>query len=163
VLPVVRSEGARAAARNVRVLVVSGSGTGAALMRRLVLEGYAVSAGALSLDDTDGAVASALLLPVRPVAPYARMSVEDESAVEALAESADVAVVVATPFGPENVGNLRSVVRSGAPTVLLGEMTPELDFTRGEALALWNKLADAGGRACADPRDVVSCIEEVRR
>jgi iron complex transport system ATP-binding protein len=163
VLPVVRSGAAPVPRRGARVLVVSGSGTGAALMRRVVLEGYDVSAGALSLQDTDGAVASALGLEMRPVAPFARLTPADETEVTALARAADVAVVVATPFGPENVGNLRAVVRSGALVVLVGEMGPELDFCRGEATALWSRLVEAGARECGDVHDVVRCIEEVRR
>jgi iron complex transport system ATP-binding protein len=163
VLPVMRSGAAPVPRRGARVLVVSGSGTGAALMRRLVLEGYDVSAGALSLQDTDGAVAAALGLEMRAVAPFARLSPDDEAEVAALARAADVAVVVATPFGPENVGNLRAVVRSGAAVVLAGRMGPELDFCRGEATALWSRLVEAGGPVCGDASDVERCIEEARR
>jgi iron complex transport system ATP-binding protein len=161
VLPVMRSEGAATAPRGVRVHVVSGSGTGAAVMRRLVLEGFEVSAGALSSDDTDGAVAGALGLPMREIAPFAAMTPEDEAAVRALAETADVIVAVATPYGPENLGNLRAISGRSARTLLLGAMTPEMDFSRGEATALWDALASAGAHACADPRELVSCIEEV--
>jgi iron complex transport system ATP-binding protein len=161
VLPVVRSEVPKVAGRG-SVLIVSGSGSGASIMRRLVLDGFAVSTGALSLADTDGAVARALELPMREIAPFARMSDDDEAAVAALAAAVDVAVVVATPFGPENLGNLRVVASSSAPVVLVGDMSEKLDFSRGEALSLWNELAVAGAHACADPRDVVSCIEEVR-
>jgi iron complex transport system ATP-binding protein len=47
VLPVVRSA-ERTATKGVSVLVVSGSGTGAALMRRLAIAGFGVAAGALA-------------------------------------------------------------------------------------------------------------------
>jgi iron complex transport system ATP-binding protein len=161
VLPVLRSEGAGVAPRGVRVHVVSGSGTGAAIMRRLVLDGFEVSAGALSSDDTDGAVAGALGLHMREIAPYAAMTAEDEGATHALAAVADVVVAVATPYGPENIGNLRAVAGRAASTVLVGDITPEMDFSRGEATALWNALIEAGARTCADPRDLVRCIEEV--
>ncbi len=161
VLPVVRSQGTGVASRGVRVHVVSGSGTGAAIMRRLVLDGFEVSVGALSSVDTDGAVAGALGLPMREIAPYAAMSVEDESSTRALAAVADVVVAVATPYGPENLGNLRAITGRAASTVLVGTMTPDMDFSRGEATALWNALSDAGARTCADPRDLVRTIEEV--
>jgi iron complex transport system ATP-binding protein len=161
VLPVLRSEGAGVAPRGVRVHVVSGSGTGAAIMRRLVLEGFEVSAGALSSDDTDGAVAGALGLPMREIAPFAAMTAEDEGATHALAAVADVVVVVATPCGPDNLGNLRAVTGRAPATVLIGNMTPAMDFSRGEATALWDALSDAGARTCGDPRDLVRCIEEV--
>jgi len=161
VLPVVRSEATAVAARGVRVHVVSGSGTGAAIMRRLVLEGFEVSAGALSSDDTDGAVAGALGLPMRETAPFASMTAQDEAAARALAHIADVIVAVATPYGPENLGNLRAVADRAGKTVLVGAMTAEMDFSRGEASALWDGLVEAGAAVCPDPRDLVRCIEEV--
>ena len=161
VLPVVRSEGIGVAPRGVRVHVVSGSGTGAAILRRLVLEGFEVSAGALSSEDTDGAVAGALGLLMRETAPFAAMTDADEAAARALASVADVIVAVATPYGPENLGNLRAVAHRAADTVLVGAMTVAMDFSRGEATALWDGLADAGARSCAEPRDLVRCIEEV--
>ena len=161
VLPVVRSEATAVAARGVRVHVVSGSGTGAAIMRRLVLEGFEVSTGALSADDTDGAVAGALGLPMQEIAPFASMTAQDEAAARALAHIADVAVAVATPYGPENLGNLRAVADRAGKTVLVGTMTDDMDFSRGEATALWRGLTDAGAAVCSDPRDLVRCIEEV--
>jgi iron complex transport system ATP-binding protein len=163
VLPVMRSEGAAVAQRGVRVHVVSGSGTGASIMRRLVLEGFEVTAGALSPDDTDGAVGEALGLAMRRIAPFAAMSAEDDAAVRDLADRADVVVAVATPYGPENLGNLRAIAHRASATVLVGALTPEMDFSRGEATATWNTLASAGARAGADPRELVRCIEEVVR
>jgi iron complex transport system ATP-binding protein len=160
VLPVVRAQEG-AASRGSRVLVISGSGTGAALMRRLVLEGFEVSAGALSLDDTDGAVASALGADFREVAPFAAMSADDEAAVGDLARRADAVVVVASPYGPHNLGDLRAVNAAAGRAVLVGGMGAELDFARGDALAAWHALEAGGARACADPRDVVRCVEEV--
>ena len=161
VLPVVRSEGASVASRGIRVHVVSGSGTGAAIMRRLVLEGFEVSVGALSSVDTDGAVAGALRLQMRVIAPFAPMSSTDEAAAHALAAVADVVVAIATPFGPENLGNLRAVTGRARSAVLVGTMTPDMDFSRGEASALWTGLASDGALVCDDPRELVRCIEEV--
>jgi iron complex transport system ATP-binding protein len=159
VLPVVRAEAQRAA-RGARVLVVSGSGTGAALMRRLVLEGFDVSAGALAVGDTDEQVARALDLPRVQLPPYGSMTARDEQAVAAAAEAARVVVIVATPFGVPNLGNLRAVSGAGARTILVGEMTDALDFTRGEATAIWGRLRDAGAVSCPNAREVVRCVEE---
>jgi iron complex transport system ATP-binding protein len=163
VLPVVRAHVGDAASRGARVLVVSGSGTGASLMRLLTLEGFEVAAAALSTDDTDGAVASALGAEFREVAQFSRMTSQDEAAVTAFARVADVVVVVASPFGPDNLGNLRAVESAGVAdtTVLLGTMTPELDFSRGEATAIWQRLAESGAHTCADARSCIHTIEEV--
>ncbi len=162
VLPVVRTED-RAASRGIRVLVVSGSGTGAALMRRLVIAGFEVAAGALARGDTDEQVATALDVPFTALAPYGEMGPGDESAVEASAAAADVVVVAATPFGPANLGNLRAVTRSGARVVLVGALGPDDDFTRGEARELWTRLAHAGAVSCDDPKSVALCVEEAMR
>jgi iron complex transport system ATP-binding protein len=163
VLPVVRAGEGTVAARGPRVLVISGSGTGAALMRLLSLEGYRVSAGALSLQDTDGAVARALGAAFPEVEPFAELSARDEEAVAALAREADAVLVVSSPFGPHNLGNLRAVVGAGAAgkTTLVGEFTPDLDFARGEAAGIWSDLARAGARASAGPREALRAIEEV--
>jgi len=161
VLPVVRSQEGAVAPRGKRVLVVSGSGSGAALMRRLVLDGFDIEAGALATGDTDAQVARALQARMREVPDFTRMTPEDEAAVAASALAADAVVVVATPFGPENLGNLRAVTRAGVQVVLLGEMTAELDFSRGEAKALWDTLAASGAHVCEDVREVAHCLEEV--
>jgi iron complex transport system ATP-binding protein len=163
VLPVVRAQESGAASRGVRVLVISGSGTGAALMRNLTIEGFDVSAGALSTRDTDGAVASALAAEFRAIEPFAAMTAEDEAAVVAAARAADVVVVPTTPFGPDNLGNLRAILAAEAAgkTVLIGELTPELDFAHGRARHMWDEIAQAGALACASPRAAIACIEEV--
>jgi hypothetical protein len=99
---------------------------------------------------------------MREIAPFARLTASDESAVFDMASESDVVVVVASPFGPENLGNLRAVSRAAVPVVLVGQMSERLDFSRGEALALWRRLEAAGARSCTDARGVVRCIGEVR-
>jgi hypothetical protein len=160
--PVVRAQDG-AASRGAKVLVISGSGTGAALMRLLTLEGFEVSAGALAVEDTDGAVAGTLGAEFRRVGQFSHLSGEDESAVGALAVAADTVVVVASPFGPDNLGNLRAVLAADAArkTVLVGAFTGELDFSHGEAPGIWEALARGGALACAHAKDAVVCVEEV--
>jgi iron complex transport system ATP-binding protein len=159
VLPLVRTQGA-VAHSGTRVLVISGSGTGASVMRRLMLEGHTVSAGALAVGDTDREVAHALGLPFTPLQPYGAMSEADAASVEQAAREADVVVCVATPFGTANLDNLRAAVDAGTRAVLVGEMTPEYDFTRGEAADLWQGMRDAGAVDCPDSREIARCIEE---
>ncbi len=163
VLPVVRAGDGALAANGPRVLVISGSGSGASLMRLLTLEGLRVSAGALSLEDTDGAVASALEASFPEIGPFAELSAADEATVTRLARDADAIAVVASPFGPHNLGNLRALVAADAAgkTLLVGALTPELDFSHGDAAEIWESLGRAGARLCASPRDAVRAIEEV--
>jgi iron complex transport system ATP-binding protein len=158
VLPVVRAE-ERAASRGVSTLVISGSGTGAAVMRRLAVAGFDVRAGALARGDTDEQVATSLDAPFVPLAPFGSMGPEEESAVRHAASQADVVVVVATPFGPANLANLRALSRSGARVVLVGRLALEDDFAHGEAMRLWTALEKDGAVMCDGARDVVACAE----
>jgi iron complex transport system ATP-binding protein len=162
VLPVVRSEVRSVESSGARVLVISGSGSGASTMRLLTLAGFGVSAGALSAEDTDGAVALALGADFREVPQFAQMSEMDERAVEDAAVAADFVVVLATPFGPDNVDNLRAILQAGAAakSVLVGEFTPELDFAQGAATVAWDALVVAGARVVPDAHAAISLIEE---
>jgi iron complex transport system ATP-binding protein len=159
VLPVVRAE-ERAASRGVSTLVISGSGTGAAVMRRLAVAGFDVRAGALARGDTDEQVATSLDAPFVPLAPFGSMGPEEESAVRHAASQADVVVVVATPFGPANLANLRALSRSGARVVLVGRLALEDDFAHGEAMRLWTALEKDGAVLCEGSRCVVECVEK---
>jgi iron complex transport system ATP-binding protein len=162
VLPVVRA-GEKVAARGVAVLVISGSGTGAAIMRRLAVAGFNVSAGALARGDTDERVATSLGAAFVPLAPYGEMDEAEEARVRSSVAKADVVVVAATPFGPANVGNLRAVASSSARVVLVGSIGPDDDFTRGEASALWDGLATRGSVVCREPKGISACVEEAMR
>ena len=143
--------------------MVSGSGTGAGVIRRLTLAGFDVSAGALAHGDTDHEVASTLGVPMVELQPYGGISEADETAVGSAARKADVVVVCATPFGHANVGNLRAAAGAARPTVLVGELTAEDDFTDVEASALWSDLLSRGARACTGTRYVVRAVEEANR
>ncbi len=162
VMPVVRMR-ERRAPRGIRVALVSGSGSGAAVMRRLAIAGFEVEAGALARGDTDAAVAESLDVAFVPLVPYGAMTSSDTAAVDAAVGRADVVVVCATPFGPANIGNLSAVARSSAPVVLVGEPRPEDDFTQGDAARLWAALKAGGAATCTDPRGIDRCVEEAVR
>jgi iron complex transport system ATP-binding protein len=160
VTPILRSR-SQAEPRGVSVLLVSGSGAGAAVMRRLVLEGFEVRAGALAVGDTDQQIAAAIGVPGTELPPYGDMDAMQEAEVSRHAGEADVVVVCATPFGRANVGNLRAVARLAGRTVLVGRLSAQDDFTGGEASRLWDGLVREGALECADAREIVRCVEEV--
>jgi iron complex transport system ATP-binding protein len=160
VTPVVR-DGVRPGEGAPRVLVISGSGTGAALMRRLALAGYSVCCGVLAEGDTDAEVARALGVPFTAVPLGTAVSVERGDALRAAAAECDAVAVVATPFGRPNVGNLRAVVEQAGRSVLVGAFSSSLDFTGGEAGALWKRMVEGGARQCTDERAAVAALEEV--
>jgi len=138
--------------------VVCGSGTGAALLRRLALAGVRATCGALSEGDVDFAVATALGADVVALPPFGEIDADAEERVTGVFASAAAVVVCNTPFGRANVGNLRAAVRSGARLVLVGEMTTERDFTGGAARALWDEAVAAGALRVSTDGDALEAL-----
>jgi iron complex transport system ATP-binding protein len=142
VTPVLREQAVAGEPRG-RVLVIGGSGVAAPLMRRLVLAGWSVSAGALNTGDADQVVAEALRVEHLELQPFAPMDAAAEKSVRALAALADAIVVTEVPFGHGNVGNLRAALGSGRPLVLVGSIKGR-DFARGAAEQAWAEALAAG-------------------
>lgn len=160
VTPVLR-EGAATPSRSGTVFVACGAGSGAALMRRLALAGYAVAAGALNRGDVDQAVAATLAIERVDLPPFEPVGERERERVNALAAAADVRVVCDLPFGHSNLPNLEAVARAGAPVVLVGEFGPERDFTGGEAQRIWDLILGAGGRAVRDGSEALSVVQGI--
>jgi len=151
VTPVLR-EGAVAPQVRGSVLVIGGSGAAAPLLRRLVLGGWQVSAGALNTGDADQILAEALGVPYVALPPFAPM---DDAAAEkaaALAVASDAVVVCQVPFGHGNVANLAAAAtaaKAGKRVVLVGGIEGR-DFTGGTAATLWHQAIEVGARVVAD-------------
>jgi iron complex transport system ATP-binding protein len=143
-----------------RVLLVAGSGSGAALMRRLSLAGLEVTAAALNRGDVDQSVASALGLAHVALPPYGAIDEAASEAVASLAADADAIVVACVPFGGANLDNLRVVVEAGRPLVLVGGIEGR-DFIGGRAEELWTGALAHGARAVANDDDALSAVEEL--
>jgi len=151
VTPVLR-EGAVAPERRGSVFVVGGSGAAAPLLRRLVLGGWDVSAGALNAGDADQILAEALGIAYVMIPPFAPMS--DQAARDAaeMAVRASAVIVCAVPFGHGNVGNLAAAAQaacSGRRVLLVGDIEGR-DFTGGTATTLWSEALAAGAAAVSD-------------
>ena len=161
VTPVLR-DGAVAAVSRGRVLVIGGSGSGALLMRRLVLAGWHVSAGALNAGDADQVLAEALGIDYSLIEPFAPMDAASAGRVAELAGTADAIVVADVPFGHGNVDNLRIAVEhaeTGSPLVLLGEAEGR-DYTGGAAAKLWARALAAGAHRASDADEAARLIED---
>lgn len=152
VTPVVREQAVERGTRG-KVFVVGGSGVAAPLLRRLVLAGWQVSAGALNSGDADQLVADALRVEYPAIPPFAPM--DAAAAVEAsrLATSADVVVVCEVPFGHGNIDNLLVAVRAKKPTVLVGDIEGR-DFAGGAAASYWREALDHGALVVASADEV---------
>ena len=159
VTPILRDEDVVSAGRG-RVLVVGGSGTGARLMRRLLLDGFDVALAGVAEGDTDYDVAEVLGIERVELPPFGQMDQAAETAVRGLAGRCDAVVVARTPFGRANVSNLRAAATAGKPLVLVGTMEGR-DFTGGEATALWSGAVEAGAVVVEAEEDAVPGIEGV--
>ena len=160
VVPVLREEAVAARGRG-RAFVVGGSGAAAPLLRRLVLGGWSVSAGALNTGDADEAVSTALGVEFPRIAPFAPMAEEDAHSASSLARSVDIVVVTDVPFGHGNVANLRAAVdaiEAGVRGVLVGDIAGR-DFTGGEATELWRRALERGATEVAGLDGVEDAFE----
>lgn len=159
VTPVLR-DGAVSSAQRGRVYVVGGSGVAAPLLRRLVLGGWTVTAGALNTGDADATVADALGIEYAPIPPFAPM--DSESAIRAaqLAAVADAIVVCEVPFGHGNIDNLLVAVHAGKPIVLVGDIAGR-DYTGGAADSYWAEALGAGAIRVESPDEVDRVLADV--
>jgi len=160
VTPVLR-EGAVARADRGRVHVVGGSGVAAPLMRRLVLAGWTVTAGALNVGDADATLADALGLDYAPIPPFAPMDAEAAVRSARLADGSDVIVVCEVPFGHGNVDNLLVAIRAGKPLVLVGDIEGR-DFAGGAAASYWREALDNGALTARDLDGVERALREAK-
>ena len=152
VTPVLREEAVTGDSRG-RVMVIGGSGVAAPLMRRLVLEGWQVSSGALNVGDADQVIAEALRVEYAGIPPFAPMDADAGITVAKIAEKADVIVVCEVPFGRGNVDNLLVAVHADKPLVLIGDIAGR-DFAGGAAASYWAE-AVAGGAVVVPDADAV--------
>lgn len=159
ITPVLREQSV-AAVRRGSVLVIGGSGMAAPLMRRLVIDGWQVSSGALNEGDVDATLADVLGLPYAHIPPFVAMDESATSAVIELANASDAVVVCDVPFGHGNVDNLKAAVESGRPLVLMGGITGR-DYTGGHAESLWTQAVGAGAVVVPDVTAAVTALESL--
>ncbi len=159
VTPVLRGEDLTSDGSRGTVGLVCGSGTGIALMRDLMRAGYDVAAGALNRGDVDQAVAEALGVRHAALPPFGEIDADAQEAVRRAYAEARCVVVCPTPFGRSNLPNLRAAFESGRPLVLVGDMTPDRDFSGGEATDLWLRAVDGGATIVASESDVLAIVE----
>jgi iron complex transport system ATP-binding protein len=159
VTPVLRGEDLTSDGSRGTVGLVCGSGTGIALMRDLMRTGYDVAAGALNRGDVDQAVAEALGVRHAALPPFGEIDADAQEAVRRAYADARCVVVCPTPFGRSNLPNLRAAFESGRPLVLVGDMTPDRDFSGGEATDLWLRAVDGGATIVASESDVLAIVE----
>jgi iron complex transport system ATP-binding protein len=135
-------------AQKCSIHVICGAGTGTALMKILLDEGYSITAGVLNVLDTDFETTQFLKIPVTTEAPFSPITEKTHKANLTMISKASMVVLTSVPFGYGNFQNLeaaKEALRIGIPTFVIEEMPIESrDFTQGKATKLLSELRSNG-------------------
>jgi iron complex transport system ATP-binding protein len=148
--------------RRPRVHVVAGGGAGVLFLRRLVEQGYEVTAGALPLFDSDTEAAEELGVPVAVEIPFAPLGTEVRARNRLLLAAAEAIVVTPFPVGPSNLANLEDLVEFlPRIPIYLVDAPPgtSLEFADGRASATRQRLAAAGGVRVTGLEQLLAALE----
>ena len=148
--------------RKCSIHLICGAGTGTALMKVLLDEGYSVTAGVLNVLDTDFETAQFLKIPVTSEAPFSPITEKTHKANLAMISEASTVVLTSVPFGYGNLQNLEAALAAlerGIPTFVIEEVPIERrDFTKGKAKALLNELKSKGAQFVKDQNELLSML-----
>jgi iron complex transport system ATP-binding protein len=142
--------------------LICGAGTGTALMKILLDEGYSVTAGVLNILDTDLETAQFLKIPVTTEAPFSPITEKTHKANLEMISEASLVVLTSVPFGFGNLQNLEAAiaaVEQGIPTFVIDEVPIEKrDFTKGKAKALLEELRSKCAEFVKDQNELLSIL-----
>lgn len=148
--------------RKCSIHLICGAGTGTALMKVLLDEGYSVTAGVLNVLDTDFETAQFLKIPVVSEAPFSPITEKAHKDNLAMIDKASTVVITSVPFGFGNLQNLEaalSALERGTPTFVIDEVPIESrDFTKGKAKALLAELKSKGAVFVKDQNELLSML-----
>ena len=140
--------------------LICGAGTGTALMKILLEEGYTVTAGVLNVLDTDFETAEFLKIPVTTEAPFSPITEAAHKANMDMIAKASMVVVTSVPFGHGNIQNLeaaRQALEKKIPTFVIDEVPIEKrDFTQGKATELLVELKLKGASFVKNSNELLS-------
>ncbi|MCJ7559802.1 hypothetical protein MUO79_04185 [Candidatus Bathyarchaeota archaeon] len=148
--------------RKCSIHLICGAGTGTALMKILLDEGYSVTAGVLNVLDTDFETAQFLKVPVTTEAPFSPITEKTHKANLAMISKASTVVLTSVPFGYGNLQNLeaaKEALERGIPIFAVDEVPIESrDFTQGKAKALFIELKSRGAVFVKDQNKLLSLL-----
>jgi iron complex transport system ATP-binding protein len=148
--------------RRLSVHLICGAGTGTALMKILLDEGYSVTAGVLNALDTDFETAQFLKIPVTTEAPFSPITEKTHKDNLEMISDASLVVLTSVPFGYGNLQNLKAAiaaVEQGIPTFVIDEVPIEKrDFTKGKAKALLAELKSKCAEFVKDQNELLSLL-----
>ncbi|TNJ40259.1 ABC transporter ATP-binding protein [Chlorobaculum thiosulfatiphilum] len=146
-----------------RLHVISGGGSGIELFRRLLIEGFDLTAGVLNRLDSDSEAARALDIPAVLEQPFSPVGGEALSQARRMVEAADGLVAGLVPFGPGNLVNLdlaELALKAGKPVWLAAGIASR-DYTPGKAAAAKaRELCDGGAVEWSNIHELMARIEQ---
>ncbi|MCW4044691.1 MAG: ABC transporter ATP-binding protein [Candidatus Bathyarchaeota archaeon] len=144
------------------VHLICGAGTGTALMKVLLDEGYSVTAGVLNVLDTDFETAQFLKIPVVTEAPFSPITEKAHNSNLEMIRKASMVVLTSVPFGYGNFQNLEAAeeaVSRQVPTFVIEEVPVERrDFTQGKASKLLLKLKKMGAISVKNQTELLDML-----
>jgi iron complex transport system ATP-binding protein len=142
--------------------LICGAGTGTALMKILLDEGYSVTTGVLNVLDTDFETAQFLKIPVTTEAPFSPITEKTHKANLEMINKASTVVLTSVPFGYGNFQNLeaaKETLERGIPVFVIDEVPIESrDFTQGKAKALFMGLKSKGAVFVKNQNELLSLL-----
>jgi len=152
-----------ALSRNLSVHLICGAGTGSMLMKKLVNEGYNITAGVLNALDTDYETAQLLKIPVTSEAPFSPITEETHRANLEMISKASAVVLTAFCVGYGNLRNLEAAevaLEKGIPIFILEDKPIEQrDFTKGKAKKHLMELKSKGAIFVRDQNELLSLLD----
>ncbi len=149
------------------VHLICGGGSGASIMRRLVNEGWGVTAGVLNLLDTDHEVAYSLGISIVPEAPFSPITESAHKQNLEFISKSDTVLVTDFLVGRDNIMNLEAAkasVQSGFPTILIKSRSiVDRDFTGGAGAALVRVMVNLGAKRVEDLEEALILLEGLRK
>jgi iron complex transport system ATP-binding protein len=147
----------------VKVHLICGGASGAAIMRDMLEMGFYVTAGVLNVGDSDEEVGRALELRMATDPPFSHVSEQAHQANLELIRESDAVVLTDLHVGPGNLKNLeaaRAALEAGKQVFILAS-TPmgERDHTGGSAVALYEELIAGGAGEAADRRSLLEALD----
>ncbi|MDH7491838.1 MAG: ABC transporter ATP-binding protein [Methanolinea sp.] len=153
------------AVKDSRVHVICGGGEGAGVLVALRDGGYRVTAGVLSLNDSDYLAAEALGIPCLTEPPFCPISEGSRRDLELLTGDADAIVVTRGPWGAGNIENLRVLSALDAGTIVIMGIASwdgmNWDYTGGEAERILCSLREKGARVADDVPAALAAVREI--
>lgn len=151
-------------AHPIRIHLIGGGGSAAALLTELWQLGHKISLGITHESDSDFVTAKRFECPCITAPPFSPFDEKQREEALALASDADIIILCASPYGKGNIENLRlaeSLLEKGKPLWVLKREEIPWDFTGGEATKLVQNLLRRGAMSI-ESAEVAKKLETFR-